>query len=150
LGKLYSGNDAGIKEAIGYIKSTDPNIVDVQRTATGVVVYRKNKDTGKVEGDPADFLTPNGKPIGYGGFLNAITPLVLGVTDTDVISQIDRSATSKDFNPTNQTFRVSKTEVTEKKGPTKTSDYTTFETETTTTEQPVLKTGGGKVNYSGL
>ncbi len=150
LGKLYSGNDAGIKEAIGYIKSTDPNIVDVKRTATGVVVYRKNEKTGKVEGDPADFLTPDGKPIGYSGFLNSITPLVLGVTDTDVISQIDRSATSKDFNPTNQTFRVSKTEVTEKKGPTKTSDYTSFETETTTTEQPVLKTGGGKVNYSGL
>jgi len=144
LGKLYSGNAAEIKEAIGYIKSTDPNIVDVQRTATGVVVYRKNEKTEKVEGDPADFLTPDGKPIGYGGFLNSITPLVLGVTDTDVISQIDRSATSKDFNPTNQTFRVSKTEVTEKEGPTKTSDYTTFETETTTTEQPVLKTGGGR------
>lgn len=146
LGQLYSGTPAQIQEAVNYVKSTNPNIVDVKRTGQGVVVYRRNPETGEITGDPASFVTSNNEPIGYGGFLNSITPLVLGATDTDIIKQIDKSSTSKNLNTTNQSFEAKKTQITTKKGPATTTNYLDINQEETTEEEPVLKTGG--VNYS--
>jgi len=151
LGQLYSGTPQQIQEAVNYIKSTNPNIVDVKRTAQGVTVYRRDPETKEITGDPASFVTSKGEAIGYGGFLNSITPLVLGTTDTDIIKQIDRSSTSKNLNTTGELFEAKKTEVKEKKGPVTTTDYTTFGGgETIQQEQPVLKGGATQTKSSSL
>jgi hypothetical protein len=107
LGQIYSGDSRQITEAMYYLQNSDPTIVDVQREPNGVTVYRINPQTGKITGNTASFVDGSGNPIGYKGFLNEITPLAFGQTDTDVIAEIDRSLGGKAFNTTKEKFRVS-------------------------------------------
>lgn len=111
IGRLYAGTDEGLKEATDYFRDQDPTITKVERTPTGVVVYREVD--GKVTGRPISFYDESGTKLrSQKGFIQSAANL-FGVSGGDINRAIEEGGYIKDgkFNPYQGTVTSSVLEV---------------------------------------
>lgn len=102
LGKLYSGTNAEVQNAMDYFKNL-PGVVGINRTADGVSLSMRDKD-GVITTKDVSFRTPKvgdvpGELVGAEGFIQAGSSLFLGASaDPKIAAKTALATKGKSFN----------------------------------------------------
>jgi len=97
LGKLYSGTNAEVQNAMDYFRNI-PGVVGINRTADGVSLSMRDKD-GNITTKDVSFKTTKGELVGAEGFIQAGSSLFLGANaDPKVAVETALATKGRSFN----------------------------------------------------